>query len=72
MSPKDLPAISEIGRHIQVEPMCHPETLRSTKNPSLPDVPEPDPVQMASPPEVDPSPTRFSMHDNKYDSDSIH
>ncbi len=64
MSLKDLPTISEIGSHLDGEPLCHPKQLRSTPK-------EKPAAEDESPPEYHPSPTKFSMHDNRYDSDSV-
>ena len=65
MSIKDLPTISEIGSHLDGEPLHHPKQLRSTQK-------EKPAAGDESPPEYHPSPTTFSMHDNRYDSDSVH
>ena len=60
MSLKDLPTISEIGSHLDGEPLHHPKQLRSTQK-------EKPAAEVKSP-----FPTTFSMHDNRYDSDSVH
>ena len=65
MSIKDLPTISEIGRHLDGEPLHHPKQLRSTQK-------EKPAAEVKSPNEYHPFPTKFSMHDNRYDSDSVH
>ena len=59
--------------------MCHPPKLHSAKKSTLPVVHETNPVILphnatsndAPPPALDDSPTRFSMHDNEYDNDSV-
>ena len=57
--------------------MCHPPKQRSAKKSSLPVVQETNPVILpqdttnnAPPPAQDDSPTRFSIHNNEYDSES--
>ena len=74
---KDPPAITDIGRHLQVEPMRYPPKQRSAKKSSLPVVQETSPVILpqdttnnAPPPAQDDSPTRVSIHNNEYDSES--
>ena len=59
MSLKDLPTISEIGSHLDGEPLHHPKQLHSTQK-------EKPAAEVKSP-----FPTTFSMHDNRYDSDSV-
>ena len=57
--------------------MCHPPKQHSAKKSSLPVVEENNPVILPQdttnkpfPPEQDDSPTRFSIHNNEYDSES--
>ncbi len=64
MSLKDLPTISEIGSHLDGEPLRHPKQLRSTPK-------EKPGAEDKCPPEDHPSPTTFLMHGNRYDSDSV-
>ena len=64
MSLKDLPTISEIGSHLDGEPLHHPKQLRSAPK-------EKPAAEDESPPEYHPSPTTFLRHDNRYDSDSV-
>ena len=64
MSLKDLPTISEIGSHLDGEPLHHPKQLRSTQK-------EKPAAEVKSPSEYHPFPTTFLMHDNRYDSDSV-
>ena len=64
MSIKDLPTISEIGSHLDGEPLRHPKQLRSTPK-------EKPAAEVKFPSEYHPFPTTFSMHDNRYDSDSV-
>ena len=65
MSIKDLPTISEIGSHLDGEPLLHGKQLRSAQK-------EKPAAEVKSPSEYHPFPTPFLMHDNKYDSDSVH
>ena len=64
MSLKDLPTISEIGSHLDGECLHHPKQLRSTPK-------EKPAAEDESLPEYHPSQTTFSMHDNRYNSDSV-
>ncbi len=64
MSIKDLPTISKIGSHLDGEPLCHPTQLRSIQK-------EKPAAEDKTPSEYHPFPTTFSMHDNRYDSDSV-
>ena len=65
MSIKNLPTISEIGSHLDGEPLHHPKQLRSTQK-------EKPAAEVKSPSEYHPFPTKFLMHYNRYDSDSVH
>ena len=65
MSIKDLPTISKIGSHLDGEPLCHPTQLHSIQK-------EKPAAEDKTPSEYHPFPTTFLMHDNRYDSDSVH